>query len=305
MNSNRKTKLFGSFCAIMTGICWGVSGVWGQFLFETRGVDSNWIVPIRLFSGGIVLLVYMFLKNREEMVSIITNKRDFLQAILTGVFGTMMFQLTFFGTVQRSNAGTATVLQYLCPVITMVYVCLRDKKKPVKIEVVSILLALAGIFVISTHGNPSTLVITPSALLWGLATAFFMFMSTVLPEGLYKKYSSMVVLSWGFLIGGIIQLGIFKPWEYNVKVDVMVIIAMLFIVLGGCVFAYVFYGNAIKRIGPARSSLFASSEPIAAGVLSAVWLKTEFMWIDLIGFALILSTIFLLTKPTDDDMKNN
>ena len=297
VTKDRKRVLFGSFCGVMTGICWGVSGVWGQFLFETRGIDSNWIVPIRLFSGGIVLLIYMFLKNREQMVTLVKNKRDFLQAILTGVLGTMMFQLTFFGAVQRSNAGTATVLQYLCPVMTMIYVCMRDKKKPEKIEVLSIILALAGIFVISTHGNPNALAITPDALIWGIATAFFMFMSTVLPEGLYKKYSSMVVLSWGFLIGGIIQLFIFKPWEYDVKIDIMVIIAMLFIVLGGCVFSYVFYGNAIKRIGAARSSLFAASEPIAAALLSAVWLKTEFLLIDLLGFALILSTIFLLTKP--------
>ena len=69
VTKDRKRVLFGSFCGVMTGICWGVSGVWGQFLFETRGIDSNWIVPIRLFSGGIVLLIYMFLKNREQMVT--------------------------------------------------------------------------------------------------------------------------------------------------------------------------------------------------------------------------------------------
>ena len=41
---------------------------------------------------------------------------------------------------------------------------------------------------------------------------------------------------------------------------------------------------------------FQLSLPIAAAVLSAVWLKTEFPLIDLVGFACILSTIFLLSK---------
>ena len=271
-------KLFGSFCGVMTGICWGVSGVWGQFLFETRGIDSKWLVPIRIFSAGIMLLIYMSFKNRKEVFGILKNKRDLLQAILNGIFGTMMFQLAFFMTVQKSNAGTATVLQYLCPVITMIYVCLRDRKKPKKLETFCVFLALAGIFLISTHGNIGSLVITKSALIWGIGTAFFMFMATVIPESLYERYSSMTVLTWGFIAGGIIQ-------------------CLVFIIIGGSVAAYVFYGNAVKRIGPAKASLFSCSEPIAAALLSAIWLKTEFPLIDLIGFACILSTIFLLSKP--------
>ena len=290
------SKLFGSFCGVMTGICWGVSGVWGQFLFETRGIDSKWLVPIRIFSAGIMLLIYMSFKNRKEVFGILKNKRDLLQAILNGVFGTMMFQLSFFMTVQKSNAGTATVLQYLCPVITMIYVCLRDKKKPKKIETFCIALALIGIFLISTHGNIGSLVITKGALIWGLGTAFFMFMATVIPESLYERYSSMTVLTWGFIAGGIIQCLIFKPWQYEVTWDIMVVIALFFIIIGGSVAAYVFYGNSVKRIGPAKASLFSCSEPIAAAALSAVWLKTEFPLIDLIGFACILSTIFLLSK---------
>lgn len=297
------SKLFGSFCGVMTGICWGVSGVWGQFLFETRGIDSKWLVPIRIFSAGIMLLIYMSFKNRKEVWGILKKKRDLMQALLNGICGTMMFQLAFFMTVQKSNAGTATVLQYLCPVITMIYVCLRDRKKPKKIEAFCVFLALAGIFLISTHGNIGSLVITKEALFWGIGTAFFMFMATVLPESLYERYSSMTVLTWGFIAGGIVQFIIFKPWQYEIHWDIMVVIALLFIIVGGSVAAYVFYGNAVKRIGPAKASIFSCSEPIAAAVLSAVWLKTEFPLIDLVGFACILSTIFLLSKPDTQETK--
>lgn len=292
---NKKQKLWGSFCGIMTGICWGVSGVFGQFLFETRDVQSYWLVPIRMLSAGILLLIYVFITNRSEAMKLARNKRDFIQAILTGVCGTMMFQLSFFLAVQNSNAGTATVLQYLCPVITMVYVCLRDRQKPKNLELLSILLAISGIFVISTHGNVHALVITPAALFWGIATAFFMFLNTVIPERIYRKYSSTTVIGWAFLFGGIALCLIFKPWQYSVHFDPAVVISMLFIVIGGSVFAYIFYGNSIKRIGSAKASLFACSEPVAAALLSTIWLKTTFLLIDLVGFVLILSTLFLLT----------
>ncbi|MDO4473500.1 MAG: EamA family transporter [Eubacteriales bacterium] len=292
----KNQSVFGAFCGLMTGICWGVSGVFGQFLFETRGIETTWLVPIRLTTAGILMLVYLFATKREETIALMKNKRDFLQTILAGVFGTMMFQFTFFGTVQRSNAGTATVLQYLAPVMIMIYVCVRKKKIPKKLEALSIFLALAGIFLISTHGNVNELVMTPEALLWGIGCAFFMFLNTVLPESLYTRHASTVVVGWALLFGGIVLSLIFKPWKYDIHIDPAVIISLFFIIIGGSVAAYLFYANSVKRIGPTKASLFSCIEPVTATILSALWLKTNFMWIDLIGFALILSTIFILSK---------
>ena len=292
----KNQSVFGAFCGLMTGICWGVSGVFGQFLFETRGVETSWLVPIRLTSAGILLLTYLFITKREEVLKLCRNRRDFIQTILAGVCGTMMFQLTFFGAVQRSNAGTATVLQYLAPVFIMIYVCLRTKRVPKKLEALSILLAISGIFLISTHGNIHSLVMTPEALVWGIGCAFFMFLNTVIPESLYERHISEVVVGWSLLFGGIVLSLVFKPWKYTVHWDLAVLVSMFFIVVGGSVAAYLFYANSIKRIGPTKASLFSCIEPVTATVLSAVWLKTSFMWIDLFGFALILSTIFILSK---------
>ena len=33
---------------LLGGICWGVSGSIGQYLFDVEGMDSRWLVPIRL-----------------------------------------------------------------------------------------------------------------------------------------------------------------------------------------------------------------------------------------------------------------
>ena len=291
----KKQLLIGSLCGIMTGICWGVSGVFGQFLFETRGIQTTWLVPIRLLTSGILLFSYMLFKNREELLSLPRQKKDFLQTIISGIFGTMLFQATFFKAVQSSNAGTATVLQYLAPVFIMIYICCRRKKLPNRLEMLSILLAIGGIFLISTHGNINSLVMTPEGLFWGLACAFGMFTNTVLPESLYRKYSSMTVMAWAFIFGGIVLTFLFRPWQYQVKIDLAVLISLFFIIIGGSVAAYLFYANSIRRIGPSKASLFSTSEPIAATLLSSLWLQTTFIPIDLVGFAMILSIVFILT----------
>ena len=55
--------------------------------------------------------------------------------------------------------------------------------------------------------------------------------------------------------------------------------------------------QSIVDIGPSKSSMLASSEPLSATVFSVLWLGTSFSGTDLIGFAAIISTIFLLTRP--------
>lgn len=40
---------------LLGGICWGVSGSIGQYLFDVEGMDSRWLVPIRLVFAMMVL----------------------------------------------------------------------------------------------------------------------------------------------------------------------------------------------------------------------------------------------------------
>jgi len=297
----KNKKLLGTISGIMTGICWSMSGVFAQFLFENKGVQANWLIPIRLVTAGLILSTYMLLTNRTQFLAIAKNKKDFLQTIIAGVLGTMLFQSTFFKAVEASNAGTATVLQYLGPVFIMMYVCLRKKRLPNKIEVLSVLLAIGGVFLIATHGNINSLTMTPAGLGWGIACAFGMFTDTVLPERLNKKYSAIVVMAWAFSFGGIAAMLVMRPWEYQVIVDFTVAGAVLLTVIMGCISAYLLYRYAIKTIGPAKASLFSSSELVSATILSVVWLGTPLKWIDIVGFAMILAVVFILTMGKQEE----
>lgn len=293
---NGKSSFMGGVCGLTAGILWGVSGVFGQFLFETRNIEVSWLVPVRLTTSGILMLIYLFCTNRGEMHRLCKNRRDFFQTIFAGTCGTMVFQVAFFGAVQRSNAGTATVLQYLCPVFVMTYSCTRKREKPKKPEIAAVILALGGIFLVSTHGNVQALVITPEALAWGVGCAFCMFLNTVIPESLYEKYSSTTIVGWALFFGGIVLSCLFRPWRYKVDWDLAVLVSLFFIIIGGSVMAYLLYACSIHYSGPTKASLFACIEAVTATIFSAVWLKTSFVMIDLVGFVLILSTVFVLNK---------
>ena len=50
MGKGKKTasEMIGILITIIGGICWGLSGTCGQFLFNHKGITSKWLVPGRL-----------------------------------------------------------------------------------------------------------------------------------------------------------------------------------------------------------------------------------------------------------------
>ena len=291
----KNKKFTGVFCGIMTGVCWGLSGVFSQYLFENTHMQSDWFVAVRMLVSGLCMLIFSLITKREEIRSLFGNKRDFVRCIFSGVIGTMMFQFACYGAVQRSNAATAIVLQYLCPVMVMIYICVKRHKIPEKYELIAFALAIAGIFLISTHGNINELIISKEALIWGIGCAFFMMLGTILPEPLYDRYSTQTITSVSLFFGGIVAGIMINPVKNSPALDDKAVAVLLVAVVCGSIIAYFVYGITIKQVGSARASLFACSEIPSATILSVLLLGSHFTLMDLVGFTLIGSTIFILS----------
>lgn len=87
---------------------------------------------------------------------------------------------------------------------------------------------------------------------------------------------------------------IFHPWTIPVETDSQVVLGMAVIILVGTVIAFSCYMEGIRCVGAKKGSLYASVEPVSATVFSVIWMHVSFGLMDLIGFACIISTIFLL-----------
>lgn len=291
----KNKKNLGTVLTLVGGIFWGLSGSCGQFLFENKGVVSQLLVPARLLCAGVLLLAVCLFKYKGKVFDVWKDKRDVIDILVFAVFGLMLCQFTYFYTIQYSNAGTATVLQYTNPVMIMIASCIIGKKLPKKNEIISAVLALSGTFLIATHGSFNSLAISGKALAVGLLSALTCVIYSMQPRRLMSRHEPAVIIGWAMLIGGIIMSLIFRPWNYSCTVDAQSVIAFLLIVIFGTVCSFTFYLTGVTMIGAVKASLFASVEPLSAAVISAVWLKTKFYPIDIVGFVLILSTIFILS----------
>lgn len=292
MNNKSKTAA-GIILSLLGGIFWGFSGSCGQYLFTYHGVDSKWIVTVRMILTGIILLSVSFAKHKSKIIGVWKGRRNFVCMAAFTLFGLILCQYSYFTAIAHSNAGTATVLQYLSPVMILVFVCLKNKKLPVFAEIIAIILAVGGTFVIATGGDVGSLAVSMPALIWGLSSAVFLACYSLIPAPLLKEYDTPTILGWGTLAGGIVLLPVFRPWEIMPEISFSLIGALSGIVIFGTVLAYTFYLEGIRLIGATKASIISSIEPVAATVISALWLGTDFSGADIIGFIMIISTIFI------------
>ena len=295
MKKEKNLQMTGIVMTLAGGVLWGFCGSCGQYLFQYKEVTSGWLVPLRLTFAGLLILVLLACREKGRVLDVWRERQGRRDILIFSVFGMMLCQYSYFTTIQYSNAGTATVLQYTGPALILVYLCIRDRKKPRAYELAALFCSMFGTFILATHGNISELAIPAEALLWGMISAVTLVIYTLQPAGLMKRYSTLLTLGWGMLIGGLVLMLLMRPWTLSPVVDRQTVLAISFIVLFGTICAFYFYLTGVKLVGASSASMLACIEPVAATVISVVWLKVRFRMIDLLGFVFVLSTVFIIS----------
>ena len=65
MDNMKKRTAAGTAMALVGGAFWGLSGVCGQYLFQTKEMTATWLVPVRLFVSGLLLLAFSWPRMRK------------------------------------------------------------------------------------------------------------------------------------------------------------------------------------------------------------------------------------------------
>ena len=290
MNQTKK----GTILTLIAGFSWGISGISGEYLMA-NGVHVNLLTSIRLLIAGIFLTILAYYRDKKTLTVLLSTKKNILGIILFTFFGLVLNQYAYLSAIHHTNAGTATVLQYATPVLVLLYTCLRNRIWPSLTEVVAIVLAIGGVFIMATHGNPSELAITPAGLFWGILSAFTYAAYLLLPVQLIRTYGSLHVISLSMLLGGILFPLVSQAWTYSFDMTGENLLALFGIVGIGTIFAYTVFLHGVSIVGAVKGSLLASVEPVASVLLTVLVMGTQFYLTDFIGMVLIIAAVLLIS----------
>lgn len=275
---------------------WGGSGVAGQYVLQDCGFSTGWLVVTRMLLAGVILLAVDAAWHRDGIFVIWKDAKDCRETLIFAILGMLAVQYTYFACIKEGNAAAATVLQYLMPVVIILYTTIATRRPPRRTELLCVALAVSGTFLLVTHGSLETLAIPAAAVLWGLASAVAAAVYTVTPKRLIRKWRATLVVGWGMLLGGLVLAVVNPPWEFSGTWNLTAGLVYAYIILFGTVLAFGCYLGSIKYIQPAEAGILGSLEPLSAIVLSVLFLGADFTVLDIFGTALILSTVVLLAR---------
>ncbi|WP_390408619.1 DMT family transporter [Lacticaseibacillus jixiensis] len=289
-------RVKGLLCAVLGPVLWGVSGNVAQWLFDSAHLRPDWLVAVRLLLAGCLLMIWCLATRREETVALVHQPHLLIQALGFGVFGVVVSQFSYFTAVATSNAPTTTVLQYLGPLFIVLWLALRTRSWPARIDVISLIVAFVGIILLVTHGQLTKLALSPQGLFWGVAAGLGAALYTLLPVHLLQQVSAPVVIAWAMLFAGIVMSPVL--WLTQAPhLTVAIVGGIGYVTVFGTLFAYLLYLVSLQAVSPTVVGMLNVFEPLTATVVAIIAFHAHFGIAEIVGGLLVLSTSFLQVLP--------
>lgn len=291
MNSARK----GAVLAITGSILWGIMGAVCQYLLQDKHVSPIWLVNMRLFFAGIILLALDYGIYHKSFFDVWFTRKSMVQLLIFSFITVMGVQFAYLSAVQHMDAAMATVFVSLAPVMTIFWVCARDKQWPVASEMLCCISAVVGAIIMATHGEFTQLAVSEIGLLWGILLPFAGVVYTVQPGCLMKNFRPSNVTGWGLLVSGVTILPFVKPWELPVEPDFGMVSATAYTVVFGTAVAFWTFLASLRYIKPHIAAIYELIEPFSAIMLTVWLLGVRFELPEMIGTAMIILPVVYLS----------
>lgn len=296
-----KNKRYIGFILVITGcFFWGIGGTVSQQLFS-EGIEVSWLVSTRLLIAGILLLSTQALfKDRTQILAIWQQKFTAFRLVTFAIVGMLAVQYTYMASIKEGNAAVATLLQYLAPVMIIVYVALRGQSKFTKKDSITIVLALCGSFFLLTNGSLSALAVPMPAVIWGLLSGVSLAFYTLYAIPLLKQFDSLVVVGWAMVLAGLTMSFFHPPWQVDVSnwtasTGIYLVIVIIF----GTMLSFWFYIESLQTLSAKETSLLGNVEPLTAVLATVLWLNEPFGAFQWFGTSFILFMMVYIALKSD------
>ena len=289
-------RLKGIFMILLGSMFWGATGPMMEWVLAETEMTANFMLSVRLIIAGSLLLLFLQLTG-TNVFALWKEKQSASQMLIFSVIGMLGLQYSFTKTIEESNAVVATLLQFVAPILIIIYLSFKGKQYPQRSQVIGIIGTLFGLFLLLTSGSISSLTVSGGALIWGMVLAFTYAFYTLYPARLMDKWGVLTIVSWGIFLSGVEIALLSKIWNSNqwyLLKDTSIILVLVGMIIFGSA-AYILFLASLRYISPVETSVLSSFEPVTATVISMIWLGlTMDIW-QYVGMVLMLLFIIYLS----------
>ena len=277
-------RLVGVLLIIISAATFGSLAIFGRFAYAA-GMDTVTLLFLR-FSFAALFMAALLILRRE------TWPRGIMLAKLAGMgaIGYVGQSFSYLSAIKYASAGLVALLLYLYPTFVAILSVIFLKDRLSRRKIIALVLATLGAgLTANPQGGQWT------GVLLAIASAVIYSVYIVIGAGIMQQVSAVqsaviIFASAGMVYGGFTALqGPHWPtsaggWWIIVGIVIIATVIPVVTFLAG-----------LKRIGPTDASLLSTLEPVVTVLLAVLLLDEKLPVISIIGGALILSAVFLLT----------
>ena len=278
----------------LAGIFWASSGVAVQDFFTHSEKTAMELTNIRMCVAGLILIIIASRRKKFWLTLGILRKRQrlWVDVIIYGIIGVMFMQFTYFQGIAIGGAAATTVICYTCPAMVVIWESVYNKKFPRRGEVLAVILAMIGVFLLITGGNPTKLLVPLGCVLWSLASGAAFAFNAIYPKHLFaKKLDTYFLTGVGMFFGGLSTFFLIDNWSWAEFFGSEVIFDVIWIIIFGTVAAFLSFNAGLRFLTPEEASITVTTEPAASVVISWAVFGTKFGLIESLGIILVLLAI--------------
>ena len=277
------------------GVFWASSGLAAQHLFTHSNISALSLTTFRMFCAGcIMLLISIMRKEFRQDWKKAKGEHLWREIAVYAVFALFAMHYTYYESIEKGNAAAATVIQYTCPAMVVMYGAFKYRRRPGAAEMETVALAVAGTFFLVTGGDIHRITVPAACIIWGLLSAVFYGVVSVYPKHLLTRLSNDFLLTMGMFIGSAVSFAVTPDFNPSEFLDKAVLFDILWIIVCGTVLAFICFNAGLAWLSPAEATIIATVEPVAAVVFSYFLFGMTFSVGEILGVIMIVSAILVI-----------
>ncbi len=292
----------GLILAVASALAFSSSGPLVKPLLEA-GWSLSAALVVRMGIAGLVLAPALVKAIRRDPRFLIRHAGIIVVFGLTAVLGC---QLLFFSAMQRMPVAVALLIQYLAPVMIVVWVWARTRLRPSRLVIGGSVLAIVGlVLVVDLAGARFDLLGTLFALGAAVCAAAYF----VISERAGDDLPPLALAAGGLLVGALAMIllavtGVMPFHAPAVSVEIAGVtlpwyIPLLWVATASTALGYAFGVMAVPRVGSRLASFIGLSEVLFALGFAWLLLGETPAPIQFVGGALLLAGVIAVKLDAD------
>ncbi len=259
----RNPKL-GYALAATAATLWALNGSLARFLLNDHMPPAR-LAELRSL-GTFVVLAAVLALTRPRLLKI--NPRDFGRLTFLGVVGLAGVNALYFAAIARLKIGVAVTIQYLGPLLLLVWLKLVHRRAlPAGLWRAAGLAAIGCFFVVHAY-QPGALDGVGVAEAFAAAATFAVYLFASEQAG--HRYEPATILLWGFGLASVFWLITQPAWSFPLHPlsSGRNLAFALYIVIGGTLVPFGCMIAAVRHLPASRAAVVATLEPVLGALLA-------------------------------------